>query len=342
MHFEPVGEPDTSHRRLKIRGTRVYRGQFHNDGFAGLLFGVPLTVGATLAMLGSRGLGPVTFLAELGSFGTALAAAFALAGIYVCVVSVLMGMRRSRQRLHAGGAGASEPWLHDYPWEHDQARDDRLARGAMALASGLLLTAVLSTSAVVLSNLLAFWRDASGDAAAGDQAARYGVGIIVAGIAIGGPVLLLFIALTFYLLYTGSRLLVNRWRHGPVRLVYDTFPFFLGESVRGRLEGLPELRDVTVELRCVFEAVERRGGDALPFAEQHWAQAYALCGVDPRDLPGRAVNIDLPLPADNALTTRFGSETPRYWELAIVGKRRWASFHATLVIPVYAAPPSRR
>ncbi|MEX0886199.1 MAG: hypothetical protein WD009_07140 [Phycisphaeraceae bacterium] len=326
MHFEPVGEPETRPRRLSWREPRPFRGQNEVHGFGGCIFGVPLTAGGVLIMLSACGaFGPDAFMAEVPAFGAMLGLLFFFGGVLFTYVSLRGGLHRS-EREDRVAATAETHYMRDYPWNRDAAEDDRVSNGIVMVCVAAVIGAMVLMVAAVFNEAIAplfasplAWP------------ALLGVGALVAFFGVMG----------LYLGHTGTRDLLTRFRHGPIRLVYERFPFYLGEAVRGRLEGLPELRAVTLRLRYIKEDEGSEDEGRSPSCEQRWAQAYELREFSPGDLPGSSIAIDLPLPASDSLSTQLATPSPRYWELVVEGRRPFARFRTTLLLPVYA-PPSPR
>ncbi len=326
MHFVPIDKPETQPRRLGWRETSEFRGQNEVHGFGGCIIGLPLTAGGVLLILSARGaFGPDGVMAEVPAFGVMLGLLFLFGGVLFTYVSLRSGLRRSERDERVVATGEAH-YMRDHPWNRDAAEDDRVDNGVvMVCFAGVIGAIVLLVAAV--------FNEAVGPLFVSPLAwpALLGVGALVAFLG----------AMGMYLGHVGVRDLLTRLRHGPIRLVYERFPFFLGEAVCGRLEGLPELRAVTLRLRCVREDEgdnERRP----PSCEQRWAQAYELREFVPGELPGSSIAIDLPLPASDSLSTRLATPSPLYWELVIEGRRRFARFRTTLLLPVYAAPSRRR
>jgi hypothetical protein len=130
-------------------------------------------------------------------------------------------------------------------------------------------------------------------------------------------------------------------RRGPSALRFETFPFFLGEAVRGRLTS-PRLdgRDsVGLTLRCLEERLVHHGGlhgeDSVQVFQVY--EARQTMGV--RQATAPEVDVFITLPAGD-LETHLAPPPPkpRYWELTVdTGE----GDPLTFLVPVYARSSAR-
>jgi hypothetical protein len=140
-----------------------------------------------------------------------------------------------------------------------------------------------------------------------------------------------------YLLIRGVTSLVkDRVRFGRPRLQFDRFPFFLGETLEGRVtakrfagqEGVVATLRFIEERTMVGRYQGRRHYSVQPF------QLYLARQPFPGTFGGEDVPVTFALPLQPA--TELLHDPPRYWELEIAGGGATTPIRFTA--PVYTRP----
>ena len=254
----------------------------------------------------------------VGSTGCLFAAASVL-GVIEGVRGVLW--QRRRTRILASRPGAA--WLADYRWNQKGAADRVLWK-----AIGTLLGVIVASTFLVPATyfiFLSFTQEGFG----------IRVDISMFGIALFDLVALGFLARAGHLL--------RRWHiYGSGLLVFNRFPFFLGESLEASFRTsrtLTGCRSFEATLRCIEEryrtttGVHGRRGEMV--CEQVYADTIRIEGAAARSLAARSVPVSFSLPAD-ARSTKLADKPPTYWEIEIMVDRAGVDYKAAFLVPVYA------
>jgi len=152
-------------------------------------------------------------------------------------------------------------------------------------------------------------------------------------------------AICAYGAYFGAKALgrgLRRWKYGASTLRFSRFPFFLGESLDGRLHVARPLvgcSELVVTLRCIEERYEEQGGgdnaSEKTVCYEVYSSAATLDLSRRRESAGLVVNFLLP---DLDLPTTLASRPPRYWQVDVRGEAPGIDFAARFLVPVYARP----
>ena len=255
----------------------------------------------------------------VGSTGCLFAAASVL-GVIEGVRGVLW--QRRRTRILASRPGAA--WLADYRWNQKGAADRVLWK-----AIGTLLGVIVASTFLVPATyfiFLSFTQEGFG----------IRVDISMFGIALFDLVALGFLARAGHLL--------RRWHiYGSGLLVFNRFPFFLGESLEASFRTsrtLTGCRSFEATLRCIEERYRtttgvhgRRGRNGLRASvRRHDPELRGpLRGAWPRVrclLAFRSPRTHAP----RSLLT----SPPTYWEIEIMVDRAGVDYKAAFLVPVYA------
>src|SRR6185503_4312602 len=134
--------------------------------------------------------------------------------------------------------------------------------------------------------------------------------------------------------------LVQQAKYGRARLAFQSFPFFLGETLTARLgtsRPIGRFKKLVFTLRCIEERTETRrtakGTSIQTVCDQLWADEVAQDAGDLREGNEVTVRFDLP---DGDYGTRLSEAPARYWELTVVADTPGVEFSAKFLVPVYA------
>lgn len=259
----------------------------------------PEALSASSAALASR----------LGALMAAVGLGLAALGIYWTI--------RSAAAARSRAASPSEPWLADYAWDPEAARDESPREGRGALVKGLVMLALLGAFAAVLL------ADATGST-------RKVIVAIAAVLAAGD---LAFVG-------WGLHRLLRCARHGSLRLRFRRFPYLLGEPLELDLirpASGPALGPIEATLRCIQEVreVERSGGDSgwTIYRSEVWSETKRLEPTAPRAL---RFPVEFALPPAFNLSTELSTNPPRYWELEVWSRCEGIDLGGTFLVPIYA------
>lgn len=249
------------------------------------------------------------------------ASTFLLGGIFFCthgLRDVLGEARKKRLSLEQ----PNKPWLGDYAW-----RQEGFKFSASREASKPLLTALIGSVFVAP----------------------------FAWVALGNPfawafdmfvVLLSVLPAAAWWRYLA--ILRGTLRFGNSFLKYETFPFFVGGTLKAHLwvqRNLESLQTLTVTLRCVREKYVTTGGSTrwggsrgVTSTECYelFEKVVALDQAQMTESNGDGIPLQLPIPAD-APSTELSNHPPTYWEIEAIGQANGPSYKAVFMVPVYRA-----
>lgn len=283
------------------------------DGWKSAIFGIPfMAVGIFIGWMGTNGsrTGKHAPVWMIGIF----AGMFFLGGFFFFLHG-LLGVARKAAWKHESAKYPSEPWRCDFHWRREgiafSAFDDMLKR---------LLNALIWTGF-----LLPFgWIGAT------EKHARvflYGAGFF--GLA----------GLIFW--YRWAEMLLDFLRYGNSFLSYDSFPYFLGSTLRARLRcprHVSAIDELTLTLRCVQEEYVTTGSGSSRTRNVVCYELYkVVLEYDRERLAGFAsgdIPIEFQLPSNQPPTTLIATP-PVYWEIEGKGKARGVDYEAVFLVPVY-------
>ncbi len=189
-----------------------------------------------------------------------------------------------------------EPWRWDHAWNDREAASDTLSQAVRALRVSMVLFLLL-----LPFNWIAFL--------SGEAQLFFTAGVV------------LFDAVLLVVLGHGLYLLARRLKYGSSRLVFERFPFFLGDRLECRLVSSRPVSaegSVSVTLRCVQEEFRYRPNPRKPPKIVCW-QLYAdEQKIDAEGLRSRGQTdplvFDLPI---GPYTTKLSGHPCRYWEIEV-------------------------
>jgi hypothetical protein len=285
------------------------------DGWKSVFFGLPFllagigTVCAALDIIHARKNAPGWLVGLIGSF-------FFSAGAFL-IIHGLRGAARHAVYQREAAEHPGEPWLVDHHWHREgiafSAFNAMLGRFVAALAWNAFLIPF-------------FW-----------------VGLNVRGT---GRVFLVFATIfaLIGLVFWGRwlQMLGELFRYGNTFLVYDEFPYFLGQTFRARLRAphhVSALDELTFTLRCVQEKYVTTGSGrdrtTRVMCFELYQDAFTLSRDQLTGLAGGDIPVILKLPSNQA-STFLAAAPPTYWEIQAQGKaNRGANFEAYFLVPVY-------
>jgi hypothetical protein len=276
------------------------------------------------AILLIMGFGPVELRQAVGGPPFWLFAAPGLLVTYMALHLLGSGKREreAQRRLEQARRSAPDrPWQWDHPWT------------GTTVASAARRWTVKTVAFLVLGALFLtpfnWWAFAAG----GPWLAK-----------IVTVVFDLLLALALFTLIVAS---LRYAKYGDPRLRLDAFPLRLGEEMEARLElprGLPDGARLDFTLRCIEEQVEFETERYREDGTWHTRQVskrtfYQLWSARESGLAGATnpvTEIRIPLPTDQALSTRLLEVPPRYWHLEVRGDVPGADYYAQFLLPVYA------
>ena len=220
---------------------------------------------------------------------------FLATGLYLAAV-VLLTVKRHRL---AKGISQSVAWRYDYPWSRYGITDET---GKTVAKTFIILIAIgvflVPFHAVFLFN---------------PESRTLGNMIWVAYLVLG----LFDIFLLGGMIYA-VYLVLRRLRFGRTRILFSSFPYYLGGNLDVSFEGGKKLANrskLDVTLRCVEEVFEVGGHGRHRRLELVCYQIYHDQRVYATDRDGRA-SFSFPLPAEMPGTQLIESP-PTYWELVV-------------------------
>jgi hypothetical protein len=245
-----------------------------------------------------------------------LALLFFGAGAFLASLGVRALVERSRLKARRE-RHRQEPWLADHAWDATG-----VAYSPGASLPGQLGVAAFMTLLLAPFNYFAFY-------------------VPPADMPTWARVLVGFFDLILVLMIVGIvGTLVQQAKYGRARLAFQSFPFFLGDTLAARLgtsRAIGDFKKLTFTLRCIEERSETRrtskGTSVQTVCDQLWAEEVAQEGGSLREGNEVVVRFDLP---EGEYGTRLSEPPARYWELAVVADTPGLDFTAKFLVPVYA------
>lgn len=271
-----------------------------------------LVAGSTAFLLGLPTLAAGVGTLPLGSsVPRSLATAFGFYLLGFGAVLLLLGLEP-----HLRGARLAEGSLcrSDYPWSPDGIGEEIRTRVEKPLLGALTLGGFLPPAHYAAWTLIP--KD--------DLVGRIMV------FAFLGLFDLVFVTYLGQLAAFGLR----RLRFGRTRVLFRSFPFFLGQRLTVTFCGGKRLagRRLSVTLRCIEEALRSpskyRPDKQIVSYRKHHAEATVEA-----DGQGRAA-IAFPLPKE-APGTRLSANLPTYWELIVKSRPPGPAYEGIFLMPVY-------
>jgi hypothetical protein len=244
--------------------------------------------------------------------------------VVLFVIGVGVGLARSglldwRRAARAKALHARHP---DQPWFADSAWDPHGDFEQSAVSAGMVFGVAFVFLVMAPWNLL--WGRVFGTDNPLDER-----------LLLGGMLLIpnFFIYLVLKGVFSAVR---DRRRFGRAYIAYDPFPFFLGETLAGRVTAriFAGQEGVVAVLRCIDERIvsrRYRGGkkhSVLPYQVYEARQPFS------GSFAGEDVPVIFALPAHPP--TELLRQPPRYWELEIRGREKDDT--VVFTVPVYSRP----
>jgi hypothetical protein len=311
--------PDTERKRLVAQPPRgvsagsVWAGPFF------IVFGLPfMAAGAAIGLLA---LGVIPAAAGEGpplpsGLAWCLALLFFGAGVFLCSIGVraLIAWSRLKARRERH---PHEPWRVDYPWDPTGT-----SHNPGSSLPGQLGAAAFMTLLLAPFNYFAFY-------------------VPPTDMPLWARGLVGFFDVVLVLVVVGMVMtLVQQAKYGRARLAFQSFPFFLGDTLTARLgtsRAIGEFKKLTFTLRCIEERTEtRRSGSRTSIqtvCDQLWAEEVALGASAVRE--GNEITVRFELP-EGDYGTRLSESPARYWELAVTADTPGLDFSAKFLVPVYS------
>jgi hypothetical protein len=283
------------------------------SGWKAVLFGLPfLAAGALIGLVALQRI-PVRQLAPGWLIGAA--GALFLAGGSLYVAHGFRDLRRRAAWRQSAAARPNEPWLADYPWQHEGIGFSEVDEVLGRLLAALAWTLIFSLFA---------W-----------------VGILKPD---GWPIwaaLCLFGVCCLMIWGRWAVAVFQLMNYGDGSLSFGDFPFRLGGKLRATLripQHLSVMYQLTITLRCVQEKfVSSRDGrtETVVCYEMYkniiQMNAAQLAGFGEGEIP-----VEFRLP-DRQACTRLSATPPTYWEIEVNGKTQGTGYSAIFLVPIYSA-----
>ncbi len=285
------------------------------DGWRSALFGIPFVAAGVWISLAAFGSIPVRKDAPDWAIGI-IGSLFFLGGLFFLIHGLRGAVRKARY-LSAAAQRPGQPWFYDFHW-----RQEGVAFSAFNAMLGRLLAALVWTAFLTPF----FWT---------------GLTIRVASVFLIFSSFLALIGLLFW--YRWAQMLADLLRYGNSFLNYDSFPYFLGGTLRARLRPPHHLADIdalTLTLRCVQEQYVTIGSGRNRSTRVVCYELYKDAATLTRDrlagLAGGEIPVEFRLPA-NQPSTSLAFTPPVYWEIEARGQSRKVGYEAYFLVPVYKA-----
>jgi hypothetical protein len=285
------------------------------DGWRSALFGIPfLAIGvwtslAALGFVSGRKHAPDWVIGLIGAM-------FFFGGLFL-LIHGLLGAARQAQYLRAAAERPGQLWLYDFHW-----RQEGVAFSAFNAMLGRLLAA-LGWNAFLIPF---FW-----------------IGLTVREARVFLIFSTIFALIGLFFWYRWAQMLADLLRYGNSFLNYDSFPYFLGGTLRARLRAPHHVSDIdtlTLTLRCVQEQYVTTGSgnnhSTRVICYELYKDAVTLTRDRLASLAGGEIPVEFRLP-DNQSTTSLASTPPVYWEIEARGRSQTVGYEAYFLVPVYKA-----
>lgn len=233
------------------------------------------------------------------------------------IVHGFRGVARERRRERLLARNPEEPWFADHPWNPRFSMDANLHK-----LLGYTLGSAFAVAAIGLITWLTF----------SDPNVSAWVRYLILGID-----LIVFL----YPVYTAV-IWMRYFSHGRSKVVFESFPLFLGERARLRLMTLRPMGadKIKFTLRCIqeeYETIQDEEGQRTTIIYYQLYSDSIEIAVDPMNRNRSLdVQVEFDLPSDGSLTSRLGYRPPRYWELEATADLPGVDYEATFYLPVYA------
>lgn len=287
------------------------------DGLSAAVFGVPfLAAGTFIGMaafnvIHARQHGPAWLVA-------CVAGMFFFPGLFLFIHGV-QGMIRKAIHKHESAQTPGQSWLFDYHWRPEGVRFSAFH----AMVSRLIGAVIWNVFLVPF-----FWIGYT----------EHGMARVFFAFAC------LFALFGIFFWVRWAQMLGDLLRYGNSFLAYDSFPYFLGGTLRARLRAprhLAVVNSLTLTLRCIQERYVTTGygndrssrvvcyelyKDVLTFDHQRLA-----------DFADAEVPVEFRLPPDK-LSSSLADTPPTYWAIEARGQASGPDYEAYFLVPVYKQP----
>lgn len=148
----------------------------------------------------------------------------------------------------------------------------------------------------------------------------------------------LSVLLTVLFIWRLVVVLLRYFKFGSSILLYNRFPFFLGETLDAELVNAKAARQIEmfeVSLRCIVEVYETYY-DSSKRKNVSTLVTYQIYKDTKEITPSHnTLQVNFNLPDANYETSINSKRETRYWELEIKGKDEGPDYSATFLVPVY-------
>ncbi len=283
------------------------------NGWGSVLFGVPfMAAGISIALVAlntihARKHAPDWLIGGIGAM-------FFLSGLFF-VVHGLLGVARKAAWQRDAAEHPHEPWLYDHHWHREGIAFSAFDEMVKRLLAAVVWTAFLAPFAWVGTNVKGAW--------------PFLVAVGIFGLC----------GLIFW--FRWAAMLLDLLRYGNSFLAYESFPFFMGGTLRARLRAphhVSAIDSLALTLRCVQEKYVTTGVGQNRSTKVVCYELYKEVSTFGRDaltgLAGGDIPIEFRLPSDQP-TTNLAATPPVYWEIEAKGKASGADYEAFFLVPIY-------
>jgi hypothetical protein len=283
------------------------------NGWGSVLFAVPFMaagIGIGLVALNTihaRKQAPDWLIGGIGAM-------FFLSGLFFFVHG-LLGVARRSAWLREMAEHPHEPWLYDHHWRREGIAFSAFDTMVERLLAAVVWTAFLAPFAWVGLNVKGAW--------------PFLVAVGIFGLC----------GLIFW--FRWAAMLLDLLRYGNSYLSFESFPFFMGGTLRARLRAphhVSTIDSLAFTLRCVQERYVTTGVGQNRSTKVICYELYKEVSTFGRDrltgLAGGDIPIEFHLPSDQP-TTNLAATPPIYWEIEAKGTARGADYEAFFLVPVY-------
>jgi hypothetical protein len=306
-----VGVPANSSERVLVN--HPTQSATAIDGWKSVFFGLPFLAagifiaGAALDYIGGSKHAPNWLIGLIGFF-------FFAAGAFL-IIHGLRGVAQKSKYDSEARTAPHEPWLYDHLWQREGIAFSAFNTMLQRFVAALVWNAFL---------IPFFW-----------------IGLTQRGAWVCAIFAGLFALVGLVFLSRWAQMLAELLRYGNSFLDYNSFPYFLGSTMSGRLRApnhLADIDELTLTLRCVQERYITSGsGDnrsTKVVCFELYSDSQTLSRVQLAAYSNHSIPVEFTLP-ESQPTTSLTSTPPTYWEIEANGKSSKVNLQAFFLVPVY-------
>lgn len=235
-------------------------------------------------------------------------------GCYFLFFGLVVFYFASQPSIKRAKLDSTSLYQSDYPWSPNGISEDMESPIEKTVLGAIILSGILIPMHIIAGSLV------SGN----------GIGRILLFIVFGLFDLILLAHIQALISFGWQRL-----HFGKTRVLFNQFPFFVGQTMTVTFEGGSQLesRRLSATLRCIEEKI-RYSSKYDTKGQIVCYEVYADESEFTTDGTGRA-NISFPLP-QHVPNTKLKEDLPTYWELVVKSISRRPKYRRVFLIPVYS------